>query len=93
MRKSPVFTSVVILSFALGIGANTAIFTLVDRVLLRMLPVRQAERLVALAGAGTTTAATRGAMRSPIRCTWISYARTKCSTACWRGRIPVFSVV
>jgi len=52
MRKSPVFTSVVILSFALGIGANTAIFTLVDRVLLRMLPVKEPERLVALAGRG-----------------------------------------
>jgi hypothetical protein len=45
LRKSPVFTSVAILSLALGIGANAAVFTLIDRLLLQMLPVRQPERL------------------------------------------------
>jgi len=48
LAKSPVFTTVAILSLALGIGANTAIFTLINALLLRDLPVRQPERLVEL---------------------------------------------
>ena len=46
VRKSPAFTSVVTLSLALGIGANTALFSLVDSLLLRSLPVREPGRLV-----------------------------------------------
>jgi MacB-like periplasmic core domain len=43
---SPSFTATVVLSLALGIGATTAIYSLVDQVLLHALPVRQPERLV-----------------------------------------------
>ena len=54
LRKSPVFACVAILSLALGIGANTAIFTLMDQVLLRMLPVQNPEQLVMLDQQGPT---------------------------------------
>jgi len=48
LLKTPLFTAVAILSLAIGIGANTAIFSLVDTVLLRMLPVRSPEQLAIL---------------------------------------------
>src|SRR5580704_14534714 len=48
LRKTPVVTAVALLSLALGIGANTAIFSLLDSVMLRMLPVQNPEQLVAL---------------------------------------------
>jgi predicted permease len=48
LLKNPAFTAVAVLSLALGIGANTAIFTLIDAVLLRMLPVKNPQELVSL---------------------------------------------
>jgi predicted permease len=52
LLKAPGFTFVVVLTLALGIGANTAIFTLMDQVLLRALPVKDPGELVALDAPG-----------------------------------------
>ena len=52
LRKSPVFSTVAVLSLALGIGANTAIFTLIDQLILQLLPVQDPARVVILAGRG-----------------------------------------
>src|SRR5579863_64836 len=46
LRRSPLFTLVAVISLALGIGANTSIFSLLNQVILRFLPVRDPERLV-----------------------------------------------
>jgi predicted permease len=46
LRKAPLFATVAVLSLALGIGANTAIFSLLDQVLLRLLPVKNPKDLV-----------------------------------------------
>ena len=48
MRRTPGFTAAAVLSLALGIGANTAIFSLIDTLMLRLLPVREPRQLVEL---------------------------------------------
>ena len=58
--RSPGFTATAMLSLALGIGANTAIFSLVDQALLRSLPVNDPERLVHVAWTGNSLSSSWG---------------------------------
>src|SRR5438477_2110080 len=57
-RRSPSFTATAVLSLALGIGATTALYSLVDQVILHTLPVRQPERLVLIDWNGFQAATT-----------------------------------
>jgi predicted permease len=65
-RRSPVFTLVAALSLALGIGANTAIFSLINALLLRTLPVREPAQLVAVGDTSRTGSLSEGNVRSDL---------------------------
>ncbi len=62
LRKNPAFTVVVVLTLGLGIGANAAIFSLLDQVLVRSLPVQDPDRLVLFDGPGAFQGRTMNAM-------------------------------
>jgi len=66
LLRSPVFTLVAALSLALGIGANTAIFSLINALLLRSLPVQEPARLVALGDPSRTGGVSEGNVRSDL---------------------------
>src|SRR3954465_11664534 len=74
MRKSPTFTIVAVLSMALGIGATTAIFSVMNEMLLKSLPLRDPDRLVNLREV-------RGDDRWPVR---------PANYADWKQRTHVF---
>src|SRR5215831_8179558 len=78
LRKNPGFALVAILSLALGTGANTAIFSLVDAVMLRMLPVSHPEELVFI----NTNAVQSGSVRvsESIRAGAIDYMKQHATT-------------
>ena len=74
LRRNPMFASVAVLTLALGIGANTAIFSMADAVLFRTLPVSNPRDLVVLRQRGPagdifpfTSAAAVGSRRQPRR--------------------------
>ena len=89
LRKSPVFTITVVLTLALGIGGNTAIFSIVDQLLLRPLPYPHGEQLLTIVETfrfeNTVLAGNRQSRVSPAN--WLDWQRdnrTLQSLAAWR---------
>ncbi len=64
LMKQPGFTLIAIITLALGISANTAIFSLIDTVLLKMLPVKNPEQLVFLERGGAPPSPKRSSNHS-----------------------------
>ena len=80
--RQPTFAAVIVGTLALGIGANTAIFSIIDGLLLRTLPVEDPERLAQLVAAPPS-----GSSRGPIRSGRRSSATPRGSTARLRGPV------
>jgi putative ABC transport system permease protein len=81
--KNPVFTSVVLLTLALGIGATTAVFTVVDHVAIRSLPFPQAERLVVVWESNPTQGITADNPSPPNLYDWREQNRSFDGLAAW----------
>jgi predicted permease len=75
LRKNPGFTAFAVLTIALGIGVNTAMFSLVANVLLRPLPVANPSELVAITSAPTSTSAARPGI------SWLMYLEYRDNSA------------
>ncbi len=86
LRTNPILTVVSLVSLGLGIGANTAIFSLMDQVLLRSLPVRDPERLVLLASPGGWSGFIESDYNDQVVFSWPKYRSLAGGTACFAGR-------
>jgi predicted permease len=82
LRKTPAFTATVVLTLTLGIGANSAIFSVVDAVLLRPLPFPQAERVVNVAWDGSGYLQALSATKFQY---WRDHARSFDAMATWQS--------
>ena len=87
LLKSPGFTSVAVLTLALGVGANTALFSAVKVVLLSSLPYRQAERLVTMAKSDSDTPNPTNVSFGTVE-DWKAHTQSFESMALYRGWGP-----
>ncbi len=89
LRKQPGFTAVAVLTLSLGIGANTAIFSIINGVLLKPLPYPEPERLVMLWERKPATAASRGfeqeMVTPPDLADWQTEQQSFSHIAFWTG--------
>jgi predicted permease len=90
MLRSPALTIVALLSLALGIGANTAIFSLLDAVMLRSLPVRDPARLILL-GNGTASGITNDFARTQLY-SYPFYRRMQAENQVFADTAAIFSM-
>src|SRR5215467_12577004 len=83
--KNPGFTAVAVLTLALGIGANTALFSVVNGVLLRPLPFRQQERLITLWESSPAQGLEQEAVSPPNFADWQTQSSSFEEMAFWTG--------
>ena len=86
LRKNPGFTAVAVLTLALGIGANTGVFSILDAVLLRPLPYPHAERLVKAGAYDLTSGAPYGTTSYPDFVDWCERNRSFASLAAYEDK-------
>ena len=87
LRKNPGPTAIAVLTLALGVGANTALFSVVKGVLLNSLPYWQPERLVALARGGSQTTMPTNVSYGEVE-DWKARTRSLSEIALYRGWTP-----
>jgi predicted permease len=85
LRRQPGFASVAVLTLALGLGANTAIFSVVNAVVLRPLPYAEPEQLVRLYEKRPKLGRTRNVVSAPDFMDWRAQGRTFDSMAAYNG--------
>ncbi len=90
--KSPGLTAIAVLTLALGIGANTAIFSLTDQILLRVLPVSHPEELVVLRSPGPFSGSTWADSDSAMSFSYPMYKDLRDRSPVFSGLLAKFSV-
>ena len=80
LAKNPVFTAVALLSLGIGIGANTAIFTIMDRLILRPLPVHDPEQLVLFQSSGPLSGFIQTSYGNEVSFSWPKYVQLRDGT-------------